>query len=281
MNVEDKKNEEYIRVERLYNYVIDRELKYDNLSSSLDVEILNGDKTDTYSALLRIKKDSIVWISIRSFNIEGVRLAISKDSIKMIDRINNSYYYDEFDSFAKKLNLDVDYKSIEAILTNSFFFYPCSNLNEKKLIDNFKSCIDHDYYCISSLSKKNTSKYFSDKLETPNWEKKLNKELEDTVGGEIETNNFVFQIMKILPETFKIKNVFLENYFFKQSLYISYDNFIMINDMNFPQIIEIEFNSEKFSFFVKLSSTKIEFDKIDIKYPIKYTTKMTKLDFMK
>lgn len=225
-------------------------------------------------------KDSVIWISLRSFAIEGMRLCISKDSIKMIDRINNKYYYKDYESFARKLQIDIDYNSIQSIITNSFFFYPCSYNDNDKLINNFTSCSDKNYYCISSISRRNTSKYFSDKLETSSWERKLYKEKNEiNEENDYSRNNFVFQIVKVIPNIFKIKNIYLENYLFNQSLYISYDNHVKINDNYFPQTIEFEIMNEKISFFVKLSISKIELDKKDNTYPIKYTKKMTALEF--
>ncbi len=65
---------------------------------------------------IRIKKDSLLWLSAGLMGIEGVRAVISADSIKMIDKINKKAYIFDFATLSKKFNFDLNFKLIQAIL---------------------------------------------------------------------------------------------------------------------------------------------------------------------
>ena len=66
---------------------------YEYLSAKTKITVINTDGKTEFSASVRIKKDSAIWISISpALGIEIVRVLITKDSIKIIDRFNKKYY---------------------------------------------------------------------------------------------------------------------------------------------------------------------------------------------
>jgi hypothetical protein len=274
----DYKKNEYLKSNKLYELVTYNELKYNTLNMKLSVQIIsNNFSKDEFTGIVRIKKDSIIWISFRSLNIEGARICITKDSVRFINRINDSYFTENFSSFANHFKLDIDYNILQSILTNSFFFYPCCSDDSEK-IDNFKLCSDKDYYCISSLSRRETSKYFSKALTSERWNKKLEKEISDSSSNNHE-EDYEFQIVKIIPEIFKIANVFLENYIDKQSLYISYDKQILVNKQIFPEVIKVELETPQLKSDITLNISNVYIDQNDQSYPFKINTKNTKIEF--
>ena len=80
---------------------------------------------------LKILKDSIIWISLSpGLGIEAVRLKFTKDSVFLMDKIKKNLTKGKY-AFIKKLwKIDVDYNSLQSILTNQFFIYPTVE-NEK------------------------------------------------------------------------------------------------------------------------------------------------------
>lgn len=74
-----------------------------------------------FTANIRIKQDSIIWISLTGlFNIEGARIIILKDHYEMINKLNGLYENKSFSSLENVLPLMVDYNILENLLIGNF-----------------------------------------------------------------------------------------------------------------------------------------------------------------
>ncbi|MCA6078069.1 DUF4292 domain-containing protein [Fulvivirga sedimenti] len=65
-------------------------------------------------ANVRIRKDSVIWISFSSVGIQGARCLINKDSITIINLVKKEYYVFNYDSLTKQFNFEVNYDAIQA-----------------------------------------------------------------------------------------------------------------------------------------------------------------------
>jgi hypothetical protein len=65
-------------------------------------------------ANVRIRKDSVIWISFSSVGIQGARCLINQDSITIMNMVKKEYYVFNYDSLTKQFNLDVDFATIQA-----------------------------------------------------------------------------------------------------------------------------------------------------------------------
>ena len=93
------------------------EVDFNYFTGKTKITYLDDKQNLNANATIRIKKDSIIWISVTpGLGIEMLRAVILQDSICVIDRMNKSYYTYDFDSLSKKLKFEVDYNTIEAIL---------------------------------------------------------------------------------------------------------------------------------------------------------------------
>lgn len=106
-----------IKFKKLEKIIKQNDFKIDYFSTKIRV-LYNK---QSFTANLRMKKDSIIWLSLTGpFNIEGARVVITKGSVKMINRLNGTYY-DEPLSFIKNfLPLNVDFKILEQLILGNF-----------------------------------------------------------------------------------------------------------------------------------------------------------------
>lgn len=89
---------------------------------SVDSDINN--QTNSFSANLRIKKDSAIWISISpALGIEVARALITPDSLKFINRINGTYFKGDFKYLNELLQIEVNFKMIQAILLGNVYLH--------------------------------------------------------------------------------------------------------------------------------------------------------------
>lgn len=259
-----------IKPMKLYDYILAEEFKYQNLSMKFSAEASINGKKETFGGTIRIQKDSIIWISLRNV-VEGVRLCFTSDSVKFINYLDKTYFSKDFDSLMRDFSIDIDYYSLQSILTNSFFFYPCVE-DEDKAISNFKQCQDEFFYCMSSISERKYSKYYSDNVRSQRWERKLDREIKDTLNNK-GANDFVFQTTKIVPEIYKIHSMYLENYIQQQSLFISYDQLVLEEQQYFPRIINVELKTPVVDFELKFNIESVNISTKPFSFPFKISDK--------
>ncbi|MDH5400462.1 MAG: DUF4292 domain-containing protein [Cyclobacteriaceae bacterium] len=65
-------------------------------------------------ATIRIRKDSIIWMTFSSAGITGGRCLINKDSITIISTLKNEYYVFEYPEMSARFNFDVNYETLQA-----------------------------------------------------------------------------------------------------------------------------------------------------------------------
>ena len=77
----------------LFAKLKEKELKFDWFSAKFSAEYSNKGKENSFSGQIRIRKDSLIWISLTPMlGIEAVRLMISQDSVKLMNRLNDTYF---------------------------------------------------------------------------------------------------------------------------------------------------------------------------------------------
>ncbi|HOZ30451.1 MAG TPA: DUF4292 domain-containing protein [Bacteroidales bacterium] len=269
---------ENIRPVKLYRYLEENTFNFNNLTLKFSAEIFAGESSETFSGIIRMQKDSIMWISLRSYNIEGARIVITNDSVKYLNRLDNTYYLGDFSFFTEKFQIDLDYNAIQSILTNNFFFYP-ETQDTTKSIANFKPCDDSSFYCMSSISQRKYARYYVDDKRPNRWERKLDKETADTLDNDMkfESNEFVFQIVKVFPELYRVRDMYIENYIQQQSLYILYDKLTKSEEQYFPKKISIELLSPMFETQLVVDIESVTINSESMSYPFKIAEKYTEL----
>lgn len=60
-------------------------------SAKADLKYINGDNSQNVGSNIRMYKDSLIWISVNVFGIEGARILINKDSMVMLDKLHKCY----------------------------------------------------------------------------------------------------------------------------------------------------------------------------------------------
>ena len=70
---------------------------------------------------LQSKKDSITIISLRKFGFEGFRIRIQKDSITLLNRLEQNFSKYSIQEFSEKNNIPIEISYLHDILANSCF----------------------------------------------------------------------------------------------------------------------------------------------------------------
>lgn len=69
------------------------------------------------NAQLRMKKDSIIWLSLSAvLGLEALRVQLTPDSIKVINRLNSSYFIGDISTLSKTYNIPLSFSEIQDAL---------------------------------------------------------------------------------------------------------------------------------------------------------------------
>ncbi len=78
-------------------------------------------KNKNFTAHFRMKKDSVIWISMTGpFSIEGARILITKDRVQIINRLNGTYYDEPLSFIENFLPLNVNFQMLEQLILGNF-----------------------------------------------------------------------------------------------------------------------------------------------------------------
>lgn len=69
---------------------------------------------------VRIRKDSVIWISASLIGIEGGRIYITRDSVQVLDKLHKEYYSGDFNYLSQRLNVPVNFDVIQALLLGNY-----------------------------------------------------------------------------------------------------------------------------------------------------------------
>ena len=96
--------------------------QYSTLSARLNAEIITPDKELSSRIDLKMVKDSAFQLSILPvLGIEIFRIEFSRDSIKVLDRLNKRYVAEGYEGMKGKLPVDFNFYNLQALFTNRIF----------------------------------------------------------------------------------------------------------------------------------------------------------------
>lgn len=91
-----------------------REVDFDYFSGKAKINYKDHELDIKAKANVRMKKDSVIWISFSAVGIQGARCLINKDSITIVNMFKKEYYVFNYDSLSKQFNFNVNFESIQS-----------------------------------------------------------------------------------------------------------------------------------------------------------------------
>ena len=67
-------------------------------------------------AAIRIRKDSVIWMTFSVIGVQGGKALINKDSITIVSTVDKEYYVFDYEELSKRFNFKIDYSVIEAAM---------------------------------------------------------------------------------------------------------------------------------------------------------------------
>lgn len=199
------------------------EFQYDYAGMKISADVASLGETQSFKATLRMKRDSIIWVSITAIaGIEVVRMIITPDSVKYVSKIpdNKHYYMGGFEAINDMAKVDLDFNMLQDILVGNAI---ALEKDEGK----FRSEIDGLRYLLISKYKRKVQRAVGLK----------DKELapEDTIVVNPNDKRYQKAVEKVDEENMIISRYWLEaeNYRLVRSIF---------NDLLNQRTVEIEYS---------------------------------------
>lgn len=124
----------------------ERRVQFTTFSGKAKIDVTGKDISQTMNASIDLKKDSVIGISLRLLGVEGARIQITPDSIKILDRINQEYIPRDFSFIEKNFALRINFNDLQNLITGSPLFYDQSTLSLGVSDDKYVLIAQKDVY---------------------------------------------------------------------------------------------------------------------------------------
>ena len=84
---------------------------------------LKGNKQNVNLAL-RLRRDSIIWVSGGLLGVEGVRAVLTRDSVRVLNKLDHTYFSGGYAYLSKLLNVPVSFAQMQALLLGDYLPAP-------------------------------------------------------------------------------------------------------------------------------------------------------------
>ncbi|MCF6356211.1 MAG: DUF4292 domain-containing protein [Draconibacterium sp.] len=230
----------------------------------ISCQFSNNDKKANFVINLRTLKDEKILVSISKLKIPVGRVLLTPDSVKYVNYIDKNYFVDDYSYLSSFLNIDLDFATVQSIISNNAFSY--RNDSKDKDFKTFKSFVEDGMYVLQS---EKTKKIF--KMEEKSKIGKTGKI--DRRMKRLDDEALILQTMYFDPTNFALTELIIEDKTNDRKMNMNFNNFVKIQNNDYPGAIDLGFDSEQNEMKLKLKMTGFSTDIINsfnIKIPEKY-----------
>jgi hypothetical protein len=217
--------------EYLFRKLKEHELQYKWFTAKFSAEYKNKEQTNSFNGQIRIGKDSVIWLSFSpALGIEVFRMMVTQDSVKFINRMNNTFFSGDYNYVNRYLNTNIDFDILQSFLTgNDLSFYESGK---------FRAGLDNNIYKLATANRIKLKKF---------------------VWNSQENLRVLIQNIWIDPESFKITRADVKEIREPNiKLEATYSSFEKIEDQLFPKEMSFVISA------VNNLSVTVSFSKITI-----------------
>lgn len=120
----DKKNDTIQMIRSTLSRLDSNRINFKTFSAKLNVDYTGSDgKKYNVNANLRMYNDSTIWVSVNALlGIEAMRLFITKDSVKLLDKLNKTYTARSVDYLQEVTSLPLNLQNLQDLIIGNPVF---------------------------------------------------------------------------------------------------------------------------------------------------------------
>lgn len=250
-------------VNKLIRNIENNAFDYKHLSiKRITCQFDNGKSRTSFKASILAEKDKQIVVMLSKLNIPVGRLWLTPDSVKFINYLENNYFLDDYSYLSSMLDMDLDFETIHAIISNNVFALGDEKSNKE--IRDYEAKIDSGMYVLESVKKMKPRKE-NQKMGERRQARKIAKIIPDSP---------VRQTIYVDPVTYKLRKIRMVDAANSRNLNIDFSDFVAVEKQIYPGEMSLNFASPE-SFMqlrIKFAGFSTEPEKgIRFKVPEKYT----------
>lgn len=92
------------------------EMEFQNFQGKARMILRDANKERDVKANIRIRKDSVIWMSFNVVGIQGGKALINQDSITIVSTVDKEYYVFEYKELSDRFNMEINFDMIQAAM---------------------------------------------------------------------------------------------------------------------------------------------------------------------
>ncbi len=201
----------------------------------------------SFRANLKAERDKKILISISKLNIPVGRVLLTPDSVKYVNYLEHNFFVDDYSYLSDVLNIDLDFETIQSILSNNAFSY--RNDSRNKDFRTFDSYIENGRYVLISEKNRKIAK-----LEENDKNNRIQRRLQ-----RLDDEALIVQKMFFNPN-FALTRLVINDKSNNRNMEMDFDDFEQVMKRVYPGTIEMNFEStgNKVSMKIKMNGFSTE-----------------------
>lgn len=251
-----------IGMSKLLKNVAENSLDYESFGiSRINCQFSTNQSKTSFKINLKTIRDNKILASISKLNIPVGRVLLTPDSVIYVNYIDRNYFIDDYTFLSNFLNIDLDFSTIQSIISNSAFSY--RNDEKEKDFKTFSTSVESGKYILQSEKER---KVF--KMDEKGKEGKIERRLK-----RLDDNALILQKMSFNPTNFALTRLLIEDKTNSRKMVMDFDEFVKVMNKDYPGSIDMNFNSETENVSLKIKMSGFSTEKIDdlkLNIPEKY-----------
>ncbi len=92
------------------------QISYKTLSERTILTWDDGNTAQQFNAGIRLKRDSLIWMSLGMFGFEGARVLVSPDSFRLVNKLTNEYMVRDYSFIQSWILMPVSFEMLQQII---------------------------------------------------------------------------------------------------------------------------------------------------------------------
>lgn len=105
-----------VNFDSVFNNLVVNQISYKTLSERTTLTWDDGNTAQQFNANIRVKKDSLIWMSLGVFGFEGARVLISPDSFRLANKLTNEYIVRDYSFIQSWILMPVNFEMLQQII---------------------------------------------------------------------------------------------------------------------------------------------------------------------
>lgn len=227
----------------------------------INCQFSNNNSKTNFNINLKTLRDEKIMVSISKLKIPVGRVLLTPDSVKYVNYIDKNFFVDDYSYLSNFLNIDLDFSTIQSIISNNVFSY--RNDSKNKDFRTFNSSIEEGMHVLQSEKSRKIFK-MDEKDKTNKIERRL-KRLDDEA--------LILQKMYFNPVNYALTQLIINDKTNNRIMNMDFTDFVDVRNKDYPGLINMSFNSEKNEVKLRVRMSGFSLDKINsfsVKIPEKY-----------